>query len=289
MAVFGLVLTVGIASDRRQPAFSRPIAAALTVPLAATLYFTLSRGAIVASALGLLVFFIVARPRLLLTTLPAVVPFVAVALVACYQADALTTEDFAGPSGVDEGRTVGLVIALAMAAAAATQWALLRFDARVEALRVPQRARRPALLGLGGLAALLLVVSVAVLDAPGAIDRQADRFLQPGQVELDDGDARTRLTDFSNNRSDHWDVAADSWTDRPLVGQGAGTFALEWAQGSPQRLHRPRRPLPLSRDPGGARHPRVALPRGGARDAARGQPRAGARGPIASCTEPSSP
>ena len=107
------------------------------MPLAATLYFTLSRGAIVACALGLVVFVVMARPRLLVTTLPAVVPFVAVALVVCYQADALTTEDFAGASGVDEGRTVGLVIALAMAAAAATQWALMRLDGRVEALRHP--------------------------------------------------------------------------------------------------------------------------------------------------------
>ena len=47
------------------------------------------------------------------------------------------------------------------------------------------------------------------------------------------GTPAARLTDFSNNRSDHWEVAADSWTDRPLVGQGAGTFALEWAQGRP--------------------------------------------------------
>ena len=91
MAVFGLVLTLGIASDRRQPAVARPIAAALTVPLAATLYFTLSRGAIAACALGLVVFVVMARPRPLITTLPAVLPFVAVALLACYQADTLTT------------------------------------------------------------------------------------------------------------------------------------------------------------------------------------------------------
>ena len=233
MAAFGLVLTVGIASDRRQPALARPIAAALTVPLAATLYFTLSRGAIVACVLGLLVFAVAARPRRLITTLPSVVPFVAIALYACYQADVLTTADFASPSGEDQGRTVALVIALAMAAAGATQWVLLRLDERVDSLRIPAGARRPLLTGLAALAVVALVVSVAAFDAPGAIERQVDRFLEPGEVELDDGDARSRLTDLSNNRGDHWNVAADSWRDSPVIGQGAGTFALEWARGRP--------------------------------------------------------
>ena len=234
LAGLGLLLLLAVASDRRQPPFVRPLAAALFVPMAATLYFTLSRGAIAATIVGLAVFVVVARPRGLLTTLLAAGPATAIALVACYQADVLTSIEFASPEGVDQGRTVALVVLAAMAAAGLVQWLLLRFDGRLDMLRMPESTRRPALFATGGAALVALVVSVAVIDLPGTIGDQVDRFLKGGNEQSDPEDARTRLTVIdSNNRVDHWEVALDAWEERPLVGQGAGTFALVWAKDRP--------------------------------------------------------
>jgi hypothetical protein len=54
-----------------------------------------------------------------------------------------------------------------------------------------------------------------------------------GRVADDPEDARARLTEVGNNRGDNWQVAADAWTDRPLVGQGAGTYPLLWDRERP--------------------------------------------------------
>jgi O-antigen ligase len=205
------------------------------VPMAATLYFTLSRGAIAATIIGLAVFVVVARPRGLLTTLLAAGPAVAVALVVSYQADVLTSTDFASSEGVDQGRTVALVVLAAMAAAGLTQWYLLRFDGRLNELRLPEGARRPAFFATGGAVVVALVISLAVLDLPGTIGDQVDRFAQGGDEQSDPEDVRTRLTVVdSNNRVDHWEVALDTWEERPLAGRGAGTFPLVWAKDRPE-------------------------------------------------------
>ncbi len=231
-AALGIVLALAVASDRRQPRVARPLAAASIVPLGAALLFTFSRGSIAAAALGLAVFALVARPRELLTTLIAVAPPLAVALIVCYQADVVASEDFASAEGVDQGRTVALVVLAAMAVAGSVQALLLSLDDRLAALRLPEGTRRPALIGTTALVFVALVISVAALDAPGAIGRQVDRFLEGGDVKSD-GDVRARLTDVSNNRADHWDVAVDAWQEGPLVGKGAGTFVLLWAEDRP--------------------------------------------------------
>jgi O-antigen ligase len=234
LAGLGLLLLLSVAGDRRQPPFARPLAAALVVPMVAALYFTLSRGAIAATIAGLAVFVVVARPRGLLTTLLAIGPATAVALVVCYQADVLTSSDFASSEGVDQGRTVALVVLAAMVAAGLVQRFLLRFDGRLDELRLPEGSRRPALFATGGAVLVALVFSVAVLDLPGTIGDQADRFLEGGDVETDQSDARSRLTNVTNNRADHWRVAVDAWEDQPLRGDGAGTFALAWGKDRPE-------------------------------------------------------
>ncbi len=233
VAGLGIILALAVASDRLQPKVARPVAASLLVPLAAALLFSFSRGAIAATVLGLAVFALVGRPRGLLTTVLAVAPPMAVALVVCYQADVVASADFAGSEGVDQGRTVFFVLLAAMAVAGTLQALLLSLDERLAEIRLPEGVRRPALAAAAIAASAVLVISVAALDAPGAIERQVDRFLEGGDVASDPEDVRTRLTDVSNNRADHWSVAVDAWQEGILAGKGAGTFVLLWAQDRP--------------------------------------------------------
>ncbi len=229
----GIILMLAVASDRLQPRFVRPVAAALVVPLAATLYFSLSRGAIAATIVGLVIFAAVARPRGLVTTSLAVAPTAAIALIACYQADVLASIEFASQEGVDEGHNVALIILATMVAAGFVQALLLRVDEPLADFRLPEDARRAARYGVVGTALVALVLSVAVLDLPGTIGDQADKFFEGGDVQTDPEDSRSRLTNVANNRADHWKVAVDAWEERPLVGDGAGTYALIWAKDRP--------------------------------------------------------
>jgi O-antigen ligase len=159
-------------------------------------------------------------------------PTTAVALVVCYQADALASVEFAGAEGVDQGRTVAVVLVLAMVAAGLARAIGLSFDERLPDLRVPTRLRRPALATAAATALAALVIGVVVVDAPAELSRQVDRFME-GNVATDPEDARARLTEVGNNRRDNWDVAIDGWAERRVAGHGAGTFALLWAQERP--------------------------------------------------------
>jgi predicted lipid-binding transport protein (Tim44 family) len=103
LATIGVLLSLGIASNPREARAARALAAA-GVPIAATtLFLTFSRGAIGALAIGLVVYFVIARSHALVGALLAIVPATALALVVTYHANLLATLDPTTPAAVVQG------------------------------------------------------------------------------------------------------------------------------------------------------------------------------------------
>jgi O-Antigen ligase len=230
LSAIGAVLCFHLTSNTSEPRAARVLGAAAIPLLATTVLFTFSRGAIAAGAVGLVAYVAIARPRALVSALIAAGPPAAVALVAAYHADLLATLDPTSTRAVAQGHDLALVVALCIAAAAALRGLLLLLDARL----LPRDPRRRSLARPAVVVpvAAMLLLAIA-LDLPGAVGRQYDQFVQTGNVG-NSADLRSRLTDPANNgRLDEWDVALDGFAKAPAIGQGAGTYQVQWAEHRP--------------------------------------------------------
>src|SRR5919202_1740596 len=87
----GALLALGLTTSLREPRVVRAVAAGATPIFAMTLFFTFSRGGILATVVGAVALIIVSRSPGLVTGLLAALPFTAVALVVAYHADELAT------------------------------------------------------------------------------------------------------------------------------------------------------------------------------------------------------
>lgn len=231
LASFGIVLMLGITSNPHERRGYRALAAA-GVPIAAsTLFFTFSRGAIGALALGLVVFLCLGRSRALAGALLAVVPATAAAILVSYHANLLDSDHPTIPAAVIQGHTVAIVVALAALAAAAIRLAVEPLERRLERqierstqqFTAPRRTRRRA---VAVALATFAVVAVAA-GAPAWIAREASRFTNGSATPA--GDFRARLTSVSSDgRSQIWQTALKGFASAPIKGTGAGTFEFVW-------------------------------------------------------------
>jgi O-antigen ligase len=233
LGAMGWVACLHLTCSLREARVVRILAAAATPVLAATVYFTFSRGAILMMPLGVVAYLALARPRGAAGALLSVVPPTALAVIVAFGADALASDDPTTRAAVDQGRTVGIVVLAAMVLAAVLRPALAPLDRRMERaeLRLPSRGR---LLAAG--AALLAVVVVAgvAAGAPDRVRTQWQNFTQEGDVDPAGG-SRDRLAEVGNNgRLDHWRVALKGFDASPLHGAGAGTYPNLWSKNRPQ-------------------------------------------------------
>ena len=157
LASLGTLLCFHLTASEREPGPVRVAAAAALPVLAGCLFFTFSRGAVAALALGLILYVLAARPYALLSALLATAPAVAVVLASAYGAEALSGDNPTSPLAVDQGGDVALVLALCVVGAGALRWLLLLLDARVGAALSRRRpSRRMAIAGVGVAAAVLV-------------------------------------------------------------------------------------------------------------------------------------
>jgi O-antigen ligase len=232
MSTLAIVACVHLASGERQSRLTRVLGTAAIPLLASTLLLTFSRASLVLAVVGVLVYAAIARPRRLLTTLVAVVPAVTVALIVTYRADLLASARFASPAAVGQGHDLALVVVLCVGGAALLRTLLLRFDDRLEAWRPPRTSAGTKVGVAGGIVTIVVAVALA-LGAPSRIDSQYQDFVH-GNVVGHTQNPRARLTSSGNNgRIPQWDVALDTFSEKPLIGNGAGTYQLLWAQKRP--------------------------------------------------------
>ena len=230
VVAIGLLLALGFAA-RAQSSTGRAAAAATLPVLGATLFFTFSRGATLALALGLVAALALDPQRLSLVTSAlalAVAPAAAVWL--CSRSDPLSRVGFPLEAAAQDGHRVAAGILVLSAVSAAIPLAASRVSRRI---RVGRRARVAYGVALTALALTAVAAVLVRAGGPAAlVNRGFAAFNAPPPVI--EGDLRRRLTSFSGNaRPDYWRVAWTEYERHPWLGGGAGTYERFWARFRP--------------------------------------------------------
>ena len=232
LAAVTIVFATHLTCSAREHIASRVVAAACLPLLAATLYFTFSRAAIVFMVIGVIAYVVIARPRGFVPALIAVLPPVAIAVIWSYEAELLARTDPTTDAAVEQGQEVFVVLVLCALAAGAARFALIHMglDQRLAAIDVARRTRNVVTITAAGVLLIGVTTAWIALDMNDRISRQYEKFKDGDVIEASE-DARDRLTDVGNNgRIQHWDEALDAFADQPLKGTGAGTYELTWAE-----------------------------------------------------------
>jgi O-antigen ligase len=230
LAALGIVLAFHLTCSLGERRSARVLAAGVLPLLAATLFFTFSRGAMLAGAAGLIFYMLVARPRGLLSGVLAVLPATAALIFVAYRANLLDTLDPTTPAAVSQGHHVALVAGVCVLVCAALRgWFASALDPELRrstrAPRLDGTRKRGAILAT----AAVVVVALVALGAPHALARDWDRFIGGASTKATGGDLRARLTDPSNDgRTPLWQVALRGFDAAPFHGVGAGMYQTLW-------------------------------------------------------------
>jgi len=233
LAAMGVLLCLGFVAHARQLRFAALAAGSLPV-LAATLYFTFSRGAWAALAVGVVAMLVLDRRRLRLTWIAiAIGPASVVCVAVASRQDALTTEDALVADAIAEGERLALVIAGLMVASGALAVAARWISQRLPAPRWAAYALDAA---YAGVALVAIVTAVVLAGGPrDALAQVEERFDAPLAVET--GNLNERLFSVSGNgRATSIEVAWHAGRERPLLGHGAGSYEYLWYERRPTQL-----------------------------------------------------
>jgi hypothetical protein len=231
-AAMGVLLAL-VVFARDRSLVVRCLAGASFPLLLATVYFTFSRGAWIALALGFLAAFALDPRRLHLAValLVAAVPG-GIAVLVCSSADALTNRDAPLTDAVQQGQEVALLLALLALLGAGAAAALAYGERRFE----PARTLRTAFAVVLGVAAAAAVLGVVVrFGGPvSLVDRAYDAFKAAPPAASTSADLQERLFTFTGGyRVELWTAAWDDFEDHPLLGSGPGTYEEYWNQHRP--------------------------------------------------------
>jgi len=220
-SALGILLALGLVA-RGGSHLARAGAAAATVILALTVYFTYSRGAVLALAIGLLVTFALDKNRLewlgcagLLAAPPAIAVFVA------SRSGPLTTAGHSLHAAAHDGQRVALVtVLLCVVTAGIGAWAPLGKVRLHRSLRRSLTAAVTAAIAIGIVAALIAV------GGPAGIK---DKFTAAPPTT--NGHLNKRLFSFSGSyRAPLWKVAWHEYEAHPILGGGAGSYETYYLQ-----------------------------------------------------------
>jgi O-antigen ligase len=225
-AMFGIAVALLLWSSRRaaRTALRWASVAALPAVLLA-LYFTYSRGGLLALLIAAGVTIALSRDRLwmlatlgigLLATLPAVL---------AVQARTDLAEAYDTQTTVHQGAAVGLIllagIALALLLFAALRWAERREGGLTG--RAVELSRNPAVLRTVAVAGAVIAIGVAV-----AIGGRAWSQFNRSDVQFPERPEQHFSQLNGAGRHDYFRVAADAFGEKPLLGVGAGTYRFAW-------------------------------------------------------------
>jgi O-antigen ligase len=230
-AAIGTVLAVGFLARGRHP-LGRALAAAATVVLVPTLYFTFSRGGWLALAVGLVVMIALDSRRLQLITAAAVVaPWPALAVWHASRIDALTHVGLAEAAAEHQGHGYLLFLAVVAFGAGVTAVAYAVLETRV---RIPRPVR------IAYVVLLLLVLAAAAgavvqkYGSPTTIARKGYDNLVGQDHPITNGDLNTRLFSLGlGQRIPQFKVAWHEYKAHPYLGTSEGSYERYWNQNRP--------------------------------------------------------
>jgi len=227
-AMFGIAVALLLWMSRRA-AFSalRWLAVAAMPAVLLALYFTYSRGGLLALVVAAGCLIALSRDRLWLLATLGGGALGALPAVLAVQARHSLADNLATQASVDQGATV-LLILLAGIALSLLLFAVLR---RVEARggpmtgRAVEMSRDPVLLKRVALAGALVAIVAAVAVGGRAWDRFSSSDIQFPE------DPKQHFADLSGaGRHDFWRVSIEAFDEKPILGSGAGTYEFSWEE-----------------------------------------------------------
>jgi O-Antigen ligase len=227
-AVIGM--GVGLVLWSTRAALSRALrllSVGLLPALLLTLYFTYSRGGLLALVVSAGCLIALSRDRLWLLGTLGAAALGALPAILAVQSRRGIADNLAGQATVDQGATVLLVLLAGTVLTLGLVAALHRLEQRGGKLtgRAVELSRNSTL--LRGLAVVGAVIAIGVAVAIGG--RAWDQFSSP-DVQFPNQPER-HFSDFSGaGRHDFYRVAIDAFGEKPIVGGGAGTYEFAWEQ-----------------------------------------------------------
>ena len=226
----GLVLCTHLASSTSEPGAVRVAAAGALPLLGPTLLLTYSRGAIGATVVGLVAYAILGRPRGLIGALLASALPTAVAVKAAYDATLLSGDAPESPAAIVQGHELATTVVACVILAMVVRAIALLADARLDRIRLPDRARRPVMATTWLAVASVALAAALALDAPSAAGERWRDFVENPNVGRI-AETRDRLGSASSQgRIKHWRAAVEGFQADGLKGSGAGTYSQLWYQ-----------------------------------------------------------
>jgi len=223
---FGIAMGLALWLSRRaaHPVLRWTAVASLPAILLA-LYFTYSRGGLLAAAIACGCLVVLSHDRLWLLATFAAGALAAIPALLATQGYNSLSENLDDPHIAAQGHKVLAILAAGSLLATLLFAALGRLERRQGRLtdRALAVSRSPRLLKGIALAAALLAIVAALAVGGRAWDRFTSPDLQPPSSSA------SHITDFSGSgRNEFWRVAVDSFEEEPAIGHGAGTFRFSW-------------------------------------------------------------
>jgi O-antigen ligase len=230
-AAIGVPLLLGIALAGRTLA-GQALAAAMLPVSALCIYFTISRGGVLALVVGVVVFVLFAPRRLqALGTLAVAGAGSAILLAAASQRDALQ-DGASNATAIHQGTQMIWLSLIVCGGVGLLQVAMGLAARHVERPALLAPSRRATAIGALATLAVICVVGVAA-GAPGYASDRWQEFKAPSGtvVAASQDNVFSRLQAAnSNHRYEFWQAAEKAYETAPLKGIGPGTFEFWWAR-----------------------------------------------------------
>jgi hypothetical protein len=226
---FGIATAFALWMSRR--ALNAPLRwfAVASLPTALlALYFTYSRGGLLALAIACGCLIALSHDRLWLLGTLAVGALGAVPAVLAVQARGSLASNAPTQLTVDQGAVVLVYLVAGTALTLGLFWALRRLERRGEegvTGRALALSRNPAV--LRWVAVALAVVGIGAAIAVGG--RAWDQFSSP-DVQFPSNPQNHFGQLSGGGRDEFWRVAVDAFSEDPAIGHGAGTYRFSWDQ-----------------------------------------------------------
>lgn len=191
-----------------------------------TLYFTYSRGGLLALLIACGVLIALSHDRLWMLGTLAIGALGAVPAVLAVQDRRYLADNIDAQQAVDQGLTVLLILLAGTALTLLLFAAMRRLERRKGGLaqRAVALSRDRTILKWIAVGAALLALAAVVAVGGRAWDQFTSSDVQVAKPE-------ERFGDFSSaNRDEFWRVAVDSFGEAPLGGKGAGSYQFSWDQ-----------------------------------------------------------
>ena len=227
LAASAIPACLWLGARREGPPALRALAHPLLGLAVVVVALSYSRGALIALVVGLAFWLAVVPLRLrgIVVGLVGGAGGVAVALWAFSQ-DALSKDRAPLAQRVDAGGDLALLCVLMALVTLAAGLAIARYGDRRP---LSERRRRQAGLGVAGAGLVALVAGAVALSVtgggPGArLDRAWDNFFSRTKASTTYGPER--LKSIGTRRGSYWDDAGEIWSAHPVLGVGAGGYAV---------------------------------------------------------------